>query len=340
MTNKIPSILYKYRTFNVNSLDSLIRDKVWMADPASFNDPFDCQPSIVADLQDVTKLIEITCSLMFETQVREVITRKDYIMDFLEYKHDSLRKSKQGILGIDESSTLLKTNEILKSNKNDYVRFRDYQIEKLRIDIKNNLENLGDAYSLVDENLTIEVFEDLIKSELLLSRNVGVLSLAKKNDCPLMWAHYAADHQGFCCGYRLPGDPAIFANVNELKEVNYDGDRTIKTSQLHELIHNSTTVKNIVNNAIYYVKSKKWKYEKEYRMIGKPGLQDSPFILDSIYFGLRCDEIVKFTIVSSLANRLCPVNFYQMEEVKGSFDLKPKRIKEADLKNLLKTNVK
>jgi hypothetical protein len=38
-----PCSLFKYRAFDRNSLQSLIDGKVWLAAPASFNDPFDCR---------------------------------------------------------------------------------------------------------------------------------------------------------------------------------------------------------------------------------------------------------------------------------------------------------
>ena len=35
--------LYKYRAYNKLSIKSLENDTIWLADPASFNDPFDCK---------------------------------------------------------------------------------------------------------------------------------------------------------------------------------------------------------------------------------------------------------------------------------------------------------
>lgn len=36
-----PPILYKYRAFNSNTLSCLVRNVIWFASPATFNDPFD-----------------------------------------------------------------------------------------------------------------------------------------------------------------------------------------------------------------------------------------------------------------------------------------------------------
>lgn len=351
MNKPVPAILYKYRAFSINSLDSLINDTVYLADPISFNDPFDCQPSLLDDLKDIGKLREIAAQLMFDTQAREFIPLRKSVMKYLNYQRLNknvsqpislgLSLSQPGSLGLILSDDLFlgKDNNPKRDSRNEYNRFQDAQSEQLRMDIDNFLENIEDSYSLNLMHAAFEVFEDLIKSELLASRNVGVLSLARDNDCQLMWAHYSDDHQGFCCGYRLPGEPEIFASENKIKAVDYDGIRTVTTSQLHDLVNNSSSVKAVVNNAIYYVKSKKWEYENEYRMIGKPGLRQSPFILESVSFGLRCRDTVKFSIMSALANRTSPVKFYQMEEVTGSFDLKPVEIRLSDVKNLPITSI-
>ncbi|WP_347115968.1 DUF2971 domain-containing protein [Leclercia sp. S52] len=351
MNKVIPRILYKYRAFSLYSLDSLINDTVYLADPVSFNDPFDCQPSIIDDLSDIKKLREIAAQLMFDTQARELKALRTPVMKYLNYQGDKIKHPQPISLGLTlsnpvslglifrEDELLGKHNTQNTKTKHEYNKFEDAQIEELKNKIDIFLEHIEDSLTPKMSHVAIGIYEDLIKSELLTSRNIGVLSLARDNDCQLMWAHYSDDHQGFCCGYRLPGEPEGFASENKIKAVDYDGIRTVSTSQLHELVNNSSSVKAIVNNAIYYVKSKKWEYENEYRMIGKPGLQQSPFILESVSFGLRCKDTVKFSIMSALSNRTSPVKFFQMEEVKGTFDLIPKEITLANVSGLPVTSI-
>jgi hypothetical protein len=61
-------LLYKYRPFDPargaehdRTMQMLQESKVWMATPSSFNDPFDCQPSILrnpeTDKQNLAKII-------------------------------------------------------------------------------------------------------------------------------------------------------------------------------------------------------------------------------------------------------------------------------------------
>jgi len=45
-----PRRLFKYRAFNNLTLDLVISDKLYYADPSTFNDPLDTRPSLNADL--------------------------------------------------------------------------------------------------------------------------------------------------------------------------------------------------------------------------------------------------------------------------------------------------
>jgi hypothetical protein len=58
--------LYKYRTFDVNTLSMLSYSEVYYADPTKFNDPLDCKPNLIIDVsfQDLEQL----CFKMFEAE--------------------------------------------------------------------------------------------------------------------------------------------------------------------------------------------------------------------------------------------------------------------------------
>ena len=44
-----PEKIYRYRSFSEQTIDSLCMDQLYFANPNSFNDPMDCQPTIQAD---------------------------------------------------------------------------------------------------------------------------------------------------------------------------------------------------------------------------------------------------------------------------------------------------
>ncbi|MDH6161123.1 hypothetical protein M2354_000778 [Leclercia adecarboxylata] len=333
MNNAVPSVLYKYKSFSINSLDSLINDTVYLADPVSFNDPFDCQPSVVDDLKDIDALRDIATELIFDTQSRDFVSSRNEVMKYIEYKY--YLKNPFSIEEYDDDMFIDEFELLTIYKKSEYKKFQEAEKTFLLGDIYTNLRLMEDCTETnSDRTSDIEMYNALINKELVKSRNKGVLSLAKNHDCPLMWAHYAEDHQGFCCGYRLPGEPEEFADEHNIKAVDYEGERRVLTSQLYQLVKNLENIKNTVDDTIFYVKAENWLYEHEYRMIGKPGLRRSPFILESIYFGLRCKDSVKFSIMSALASRDSTVNFYQMTEVKGTFKLEAKQISLPNLPSL------
>src|SRR5262245_29550689 len=62
---KIPATLYKYRSFSNLTLDGLIADQLFFADPSTFNDPLDTKPVLEADL-DAAALADILRRLVEE----------------------------------------------------------------------------------------------------------------------------------------------------------------------------------------------------------------------------------------------------------------------------------
>lgn len=54
--------LYKYKSFGINSLRSLCESEVYYSDPKKFNDPLDCSPSLINDVD--LKDLETLCHRM------------------------------------------------------------------------------------------------------------------------------------------------------------------------------------------------------------------------------------------------------------------------------------
>lgn len=51
----------------------------------------------------------------------------------------------------------------------------------------------------------------------------GIVSLAERANCPLMWSHYGDQHRGVCFGYSVPKGAT-------LEKVRYGGARTVQAS--------------------------------------------------------------------------------------------------------------
>lgn len=123
MNKAIPSVLYKYKTFSINSLDSLINDTVYLADPVSFNDPFDCQPSVVDDLKDIDVLRDIATELMLDTQSRDFVSSRNEVMKFIEYQY--FAKNPIAIEDYDDDMFISEFEQLTQYKKSEYQYFQE-----------------------------------------------------------------------------------------------------------------------------------------------------------------------------------------------------------------------
>ena len=90
---KIPSKLYKYKKFNESSLSLLFKNDIYVADPATFNDPLDCKPDILRDATS-EKLQEIIIATLGQDIGKERIDKCKYMSSqYGDYKRDEKAKS-------------------------------------------------------------------------------------------------------------------------------------------------------------------------------------------------------------------------------------------------------
>lgn len=284
MTQNIPSRLYKYKNFSVNSLDLLVSDSLYFADPTTFNDPLDCNPSLINDIDDAEELNAILHKLVKENHQKEL--------------EKAAKKIKyRGPRTLEKIETL-----------------GESEAQRLINNIAENVDFNGGDFG--------ESASYHIKRYLLKNYEVGVLSLAKKFNCPLMWSHYADQHKGFCIGYDVSEN-----NSTDIYPVNYKGKRFIRTQQVHDMLFGSShnlrsAAKKEIDKVILLSKAPSWKYENEYRVISNQGLQDSQFRLSDITFGLRFKDSAKFSVMRALQSRQGEIDFYEISLSENSFRLK------------------
>lgn len=264
-TRKLPRKLYKYRSFGVNSLRLLSKGEIYYANPRSFNDPLDCNPTVRVDTDRAS--IERLCFRMLaaahgeEKALKEIGNHRYMSTQCGDYKANP------------------------KAEK-DYKR-------RLGSEIKQ----------LVDAEMA--------------SR--GVLSLAERWDCPLMWSHYADEHRGLCIEYDMNDH-----RCSHIKPVDYRRPRSIKITELTQWkLNKSAEAEQNVLDTYFFAKSLQWRYEKEWRYIhSSNGVKQAPFRISGVYFGLRCDAAVRTSIVKLFANSDSNIAFYDLYPLEDSFRLK------------------
>ncbi|RQZ34380.1 DUF2971 domain-containing protein [Burkholderia sp. Bp9090] len=284
-----PPVLYKYRHFNDRTIELLCADRVYYADPSTFNDPLDTRPCVEADC-DIRTL---------ERTVQEMVRRR--VNAEMRAAADAVKyRGPKTMAHIEKHSeaAALKMIDTLQYQASD----PEYSDDVL------------DAYTFVVTRA--------IEDELLRQYNKGILSLASRHDCPLMWSHYGDQHRGLCIGYAAPTHEQAPDWAIELHEVVYGGDRNVRASLVAAMVlEDNAQARREVDSAVLLRKAPDWQYEKEWRLLGSRGASDSPLEMVEVVFGMRCDSTVMHTVARALSGRDKEVRLYEMHEVRGTFEL-------------------
>jgi hypothetical protein len=275
----MPTRLYKYRSFSNRTLDALIADQLFFADPSDFNDPLDTKPVLSTDL-DADALADILRRLV-EERVRAEMSAAAKAIKYRGPK------------------TLSHIEELSR-------RGAEQMVEEVRYNATNPDYELEDPARFL--------FGQSVEEELLRRYDKGIVSLAERSECPLMWSHYGDQHRGVCIGYSVPERA-----VEKLHKVTYGGSRLIEASMVAAMLHGDEGARRNVDQAVLTKKAAEWGYEREWRLIGPRGAQNSPLALEEIVFGMRCSPAARYVIVTALAKRWRPVKFYEIRERPGRF---------------------
>lgn len=294
MKNK-PDTFYRYRSFSTQTLDSLCHDQVYFAHPGSFNDPLDCSPTLRRDsgLIELRRLLEFLVKRRVSAELLASLNRAQFRGD---------RAAEHARLKAEREASHVLQNIAYNATDPDY-----------EMDIPEVEASL----------LTYE-----IERELLRYFESGVCCFSTTYSSPLLWSHYGDQHQGLCIGYGLDRRP-----VPLMHKVVYGGSRDIKTSVLYDaFISEDWEAIESLKRDVLLRKARGWGYEKEWRLIGQQGLQDSPLLLKEVTFGLRCPAAVKHAIARALDGRVNAVDFFEMFEVRGSYALRRARVDIGELR--------
>jgi|JI6StandDraft_1071083.scaffolds.fasta_scaffold154990_1 hypothetical protein len=293
MDEQPPERLYKYRAIDARTIELLVDDMVYFANPADFNDPLDTSPSLDTDLE-----VDALARVLEQLTTRRISAELKAAADSLKYHGPKTR---------------------------DHIaRHTQHTVQTLLERVGFMATALGFEEDDPGQTET-RLLSYHIESELLRQYDKGVLSLGARFDCPLMWSHYGGQHKGIAIGYSVPE-----AAKAGLYKVQYGGSRLVKARDVQAMLAGNEAASIRVDRDVLLRKAKDWEYEEEWRLLGERGLADSPLELEEVVFGIRCLPAVRHAVVKALQGRRRDIKFFQVNQVPGSFELQCEELVESE----------
>lgn len=171
-----------------------------------------------------------------------------------------------------------------------------------RIFGKNKTENISEF-----ENALHNVFDNKKKI-------FGIYSLSKTYNDELLWAHYANSHKGFCIEFDLE---KLLEYENQFGL--YSFDVVYKENPPNYTIKDINSKGNLLIQIIAGYKSKRWEYEKEFRIV-TDFAGSTPYHFNAvkgIYFGVNMPEEQKLKMIETLKGR--GIQFYEMNQIPKTY---------------------
>lgn len=191
----------------------------------------------------------------------------------------------------------------MQNHRHMSTQYGDYKIDR-------------EATRFYTEDLQREI-RDMVYAEM---REYGVVSLAKRWNCPLMWSHYGDEHRGLCIEYDTKDN-----HCNSLLPVSYDTPGAIKVSDIYRWkVEKSAETERAIRETFFYAKAPEWRYEREWRDVAKTvGARESTLkSISAVYFGMRCDPAVSTSVIMLYSNAATPIKFFSLYRDDNSFRLK------------------
>lgn len=293
---KKEKLYYRYRAFNTLTIESLCNDTIYFANPLAFNDPLDCSFTIKCDFEGIDEIKQLYSFLFCRRRNSEIVLS-------------------------------------LKNAKVNSERAQEFANKTTNFEVLKKLEEFAyfatdtDSYpSLTAKEAEKDILESEIENEIKKHYTRGVACFSSSYSSLVLWSHYGDEHRGICIGYSVNRKPTPI-----MQGVNYGGPRSINMSTLiNAFLYNNEQDLSGLDKDILLRKAKGWSYEKESRLIGQLGNQNSPLLLTEITFGLRCSDAVKHTILKALEGREQKVNYYEIRKKPNSYLLKREKFHSSE----------
>jgi hypothetical protein len=351
-SNYLPKSLFEFYSPTSDNILDIKKQRLWLSHPKTFNDPFDCHTGYDVDGYE-----------------------KHILLKYIQEVGCVDVKNSQDGFTVDEFDKLTSSTTSYEYN------WYNSRIEEYGTFLRKSLKNKTEDFNQIIRDL-INKSRNEVKAKIEILRNVNIriacFSARERdkdfNDVTQIWSHYADNHKGFCVEYDISPlkEPVCFSVENHefyreqpkymeerimalilggLFPVIYTANRVnIPKTKLNKikLDEVSGPNHNIDIHPILYktfiVKSAKWSYEKEWRLILDEGVCDYygnkiPFpYIKRIFLGCKMNtqtidtmiEIAEELGVEVVMMEMCNKKFILEEHGLWSYKWDKERTKERD----------
>ncbi len=331
---KAGGMFYQYRPcrldeFTIYDIDNILHDVVYAQTPLNMNDPFDSQIGFSAG-KLFDELIDIVLNVQKLDENTKIAIRLLVKYDLMDQFSDvitALMELKKQLTFLQRSmhqTNISYATFISKFGKQIYQRLpktiKRYFTERSLVTFGLLIDGIAQTEITEEQikNLLVsrEQFE-LIKHEIIELRDKVYIPkfkefLSKVNiscfsasgwDNSLMWSHYANSYHGICIEYdftQFDEFPGFIRSIQYLEQrptislKDFGISAYLKTDKKIDIKHTEIDINKIVDYLC--VKSPKWDYEKEWRIICSSDTTAS-FIkmprIKSITLGLKMDPLCR-----------------------------------------------
>ena len=273
-----PTKLYKYRSFDKYTKDTITNNYIFLCSANKLDDQFECEVNFDEALINkngktkksfINKIISLVDELPSSYQKKEL---KKYINSCLNNKNN------------------IDINKAIKNNNQNYS-------EDEKKDILNSFSIL--STNIWKEQNIQKSLKELIKLILNIRNLKGIGSLSEINNSQIMWEMYSNHYKGYCIEYDTSSDlnmkintfPVIYGNKKDTDILNIIIGMIIEelANQLSKGLINQID-KRIKFVYIFLTKYKEWSFQKEWRILGKKDTKFSAPPIKAIYLGKHCSK--------------------------------------------------
>lgn len=271
-----PTKLYKYRSFDKYTKDSITNNYIFLCSANKLDDQFECKVNFDEALINKNGKIK-------KSFINEIINIVDELPS--SYTKKELKKYINSCLN---NKNNIDINKAIKNNNQNYS-------EDEKKDILNSFSIL--STNVWKEQNTQKSLIELIKLTLNIRNSKGIGSLSEINNSQIMWEMYSNHYKGYCIEYDTSSNlnmkintfPVIYGNKKDTDILNIIIGMIIEelVNQLSKGLINQID-KRIKFVYIFLTKYKEWSFQKEWRILGEKDTKFPAPPIKAIYLGKHC----------------------------------------------------